>query len=83
MTTITDLAARIGPRDLGARLDLDLPDDELGRLARTFDGMLSRIDDAFERQRRFTGDAAHELRTPLSLMRSQVDLALARPRSAA
>ena len=45
--------------------------------------MLARIDDAFERQRRFTGDAAHGLRTPLSLMRSQVDLALARPRSAA
>jgi two-component system heavy metal sensor histidine kinase CusS len=45
--------------------------------------MLARIDDAFARQRRFTGDAAHELRTPLSLMRSQIDLALARPRSAA
>jgi signal transduction histidine kinase len=43
--------------------------------------MLARIDDAFERQRRFTGDAAHELRTPLSMMRSQVDFALARPRS--
>ena len=69
------------PATFGARLDLDLPDDELGRLARTFDAMLARIDDAFERQRRFTGDAAHELRTPLSLMRSQVDLALARPRS--
>ena len=62
-----------------ARLNLDLPDDELGRLARTFDAMLARIEDAFERQRRFTGDAAHELRTPLSLMRSQVDLALAGP----
>jgi heavy metal sensor kinase len=83
VTTITDLAKRIGPRDLGARLDLDLPNDELGRLARTLDDMFARIDDAFERQRRFTGDAAHELRTPLSMMRSQVDLALARPRSAA
>ena len=47
----------------------------------TFDAMLARIEEAFERQRRFTGDAAHELRTPLSLMRSQVDLALARPRT--
>ena len=83
VTTITDLAERIGPRDFSARLDLDLPNDELGRLAQTFDDMLARIDDAFERQRRFTGDAAHELRTPLSLMRSQVDLALARPRSTA
>ncbi|MBA2596383.1 MAG: HAMP domain-containing protein, partial [Chloroflexia bacterium] len=82
VATITTLAAGIGAGDLRSRLNLDLPDDELGRLANTFDGMLARIDDAFERQRRFTGDAAHELRTPLSLMRSQVDLALARPRSA-
>lgn len=81
VVTITNLAAGISADDLGARLNLDLPDDELGRLARTFDTMLARIDDAFSRQRRFTGDAAHELRTPLSLMRSQVDLALARPRS--
>jgi heavy metal sensor kinase len=78
---ITDLAARIGAGDLRSRLNLDLPDDELGRLARTFDAMLARIDDAFERQLRFTDDAAHELRTPLSMMRSQVDLTLARPRS--
>ena len=83
VATIPALAAGIGADDLGARLRLDLPDDELGRLAGAFNGMLQRIDDAFERQQRFTGDAAHELRTPLSLMRSQVDLALARPRSAA
>ena len=81
VATITALDGRIGGQDLHARLNLNLPDDELGRLARTFDGMLARIEDAFERQRRFAGDAAHELRTPLSLMRSQVDLALARPRS--
>lgn len=81
VATITALASRIGGEDLGARLDLQLPDDELGRLASTFDGMLARIEDAFERQRRFTSDAAHELRTPLTLIRSQVDLALARSRS--
>ncbi|MBA3528320.1 MAG: HAMP domain-containing protein, partial [Propionibacteriaceae bacterium] len=83
VAAITARAASINARDLSARLDLKLPDDELGRLARTFDGMLGRIEDAFERQRRFTGDAAHELRTPLSLMRSEVDLALARPRTPA
>lgn len=83
VSRITELAASIGGDELNARLNLTLPDDEVGRLARTFDGMLERIEDAFERQKRFTGDAAHELRTPLSLMRSQVDLALARPRSAA
>jgi heavy metal sensor kinase len=80
---ITRMASVIGAADLHARIDLPLPDDELGRLASTFNDMLGRIEDAFERQRRFTGDAAHELRTPLSLMRSQVDLSLARPRTAA
>lgn len=82
VVTITNLAAMISEQDLHPRLNLDLPDDELGRLAQTFDAMLARMENAFERQRRFTGDAAHELRTPLSLMRSQVDVALARPRSA-
>jgi signal transduction histidine kinase len=57
-------------------LNLDLPNDELGRLASTFDSMLGRIEESFQRQRQFTGDAAHELRTPLALMRSQIDLAL-------
>ena len=81
VATITRMAGSLGGSDFTARLGLDLPDDELGRLARTFDTMLGRIGDAFERQRRFTGDAAHELRTPLALIRGQVDLALARPRS--
>ncbi|MGI8964023.1 MAG: sensor histidine kinase [Thermomicrobiales bacterium] len=79
---ITLLANSIGERDLGERLNDRGPSDELGKLAATFDAMLARIEGAFERQRRFTGDAAHELRTPLSLMRSQVDIALSRPRSA-
>lgn len=83
VVTITELAGRISEQDLHARLQLDLPDDELGRLARTFDTMLARIEEAFERQRRFTGDAAHELRTPLTLMRSQIDVILAHPRSPA
>ena len=81
VATITRMASSLDGQDFAARLDLDLPDDELGRLARTFDAMLARIDDTFGRQRRFTGDAAHELRTPLSLMRGRVDLALTRPRS--
>ncbi len=81
LTRMTRLAETIGERDLHERFRLDLPDDEVGRLARTFNDMLSRIEAAFERQRRFTSDAAHELRTPISLIRSQVDLALARPRS--
>jgi methyl-accepting chemotaxis protein len=78
---ITHLAGQIDGDDLGSRLNLDLPDDELGRLASTFDSMLVRIDEAFQRQRQFTGDAAHELRTPLALMRSQIDLAMTQAES--
>ena len=81
VSRITQLARDVTANGLHARLNLDLPDDEIGRLARTFDAMLGRIDAGFERQRQFTGDAAHELRTPLSIMRSQVDLALSRPRT--
>lgn len=77
---ITRTAAGIGERDLTRRITLDLPDDEVGRLARTFNAMLDRIEDAFTRQRRFTADAAHELRTPLALIQSQLELALAQPR---
>jgi heavy metal sensor kinase len=78
---ITSMAASIQADDLGSRLHLDLPDDELGRLAQTLNAMLARIDIAFARQRQFTGDAAHELRTPLSLIRGQVDVTLSRQRS--
>jgi heavy metal sensor kinase len=81
VAAITNLAASISTNELQSRIDLDLPDDELGRLAQTFNAMLERIQEGFERQRRFTGDAAHELRTPLSMMRSEVDLALRQPRT--
>lgn len=81
VASITSLAATIDAHDLHTRLDLDLPDDELGRLARTFDTMLDRIAEQVERQQRFTGDAAHELRTPIAAMRAEVDLALSRTRS--
>ena len=60
---ITKLANRIGKSDLSQRIDLQLPNDEVGRLAQTFNRMLDRIQSAFQRQKRFTTDAAHELRT--------------------
>ncbi len=78
--TVTRLARRISAEDLSARLNLDLPDDELGRLARTFDEMIARLEGAFRRQRQFTGDASHELRTPLTALKGQVEVALSRPR---
>ncbi len=67
---ITRVAQTIGAGDLSQRLNLDLPDDELGRLARTFDEMIARLDEAFQRQRRFTANASHELRTPLTVLRA-------------
>jgi signal transduction histidine kinase len=65
---------------LSRRINLALPDDQIGRLARTFNGMLDRIEGAFQRQRQFTTDASHELRTPLTLMQNQIELALTQPR---
>jgi heavy metal sensor kinase len=76
-------AAAIGAHDLTQRLELHLPDDEVGRLAHTFNDMLARLDESFRRQRRFTADASHELRTPLAIVRGEIDVALEQPRSPA
>jgi len=80
---ITRTAQRIGAQDLSQRLNLNLPNDEVGRLARTFDAMLVRLDDAFRREREFTANASHELRTPLTVMRGEIDVVLQRPRERA
>jgi heavy metal sensor kinase len=77
---LTRLARRISAEDLGQRLDLRLPDDEVGRLARTFNEMIARLEDAFRRQRQFTADASHELRTPLTVIKGQIEVALQRER---
>lgn len=78
---ITRIAQQISADDFNRRIDLHGPDDEIGRLAHTFDSMIARLQAAFEQQRRFTADASHELRTPLTAMIGQIDVALERPRA--
>jgi len=78
---INALAASIaGGRDLSARIALQQTrgKDELHDLADTINRMLTRLEQAFEHERRFTADAAHELRTPLNAMRQQGEYALSR-----
>lgn len=77
---IAALATRIEATDLSRRLKPASEQDELGSLAATFDRMLDRLQAAFARQRRFTADASHELRAPLSVIRAEADLALRRSR---
>jgi heavy metal sensor kinase len=74
-------ADRLGAADLSGRLTVAQPDDELGRLANSFNGLLGRLAAAIESLRRFTSDAAHELRTPVAIIQGESDVALARERS--
>ena len=76
---ITATARRVSGENLGERIALHGPDDELKELADTFDGMLARLDGAFASQRHFVANASHELRTPLAIMRTEVDVTLADP----
>jgi signal transduction histidine kinase len=74
---ITGVARDIQATDLSRRIALDGPDDEMKELADTFDGMLGRLDEAFEGQRHFFQEASHELRNPLAVIRTNLDVALA------
>ena len=80
---ITATARRVSGENLGERIALHGPADELKELADTFDGMLGRLDGAFASQRHFVANASHELRTPLAIMRTEVDVALADPDASA
>lgn len=74
-------AALISESDLSQRLPVPGTGDEIATLAVTLNDMLDRLEQAFERQRRFVDDASHELRTPLGILRAELDLALRRQRS--
>ncbi len=75
-------AAAVTARSPG-RLPVPRSGDEISRLAVTLNDMLDRLQASFEHERRFVADASHELRTPLALLRTELELAIRRPRSAA
>ena len=79
---MTAAAQRISEDSLHERLALHGPQDELKELGDTIDGLLERLEVAFNAQRRFVANASHELRTPLTTMRAAIDVALAKPEPA-
>ena len=79
---ITAQARHIEAHALHERLQVARADDEFGQLARVLNDLFARLERAFQHQRQFIADAAHELRTPVAILRSQTDVALERPRPA-
>jgi signal transduction histidine kinase len=82
MAALAAEARRINDRNLDIRLPVPSAKDEISDLSRTLNQMLERIDKTFASVRTFTGNASHELRTPISLMRTEIEVALYRPRDA-
>jgi two-component system, OmpR family, sensor kinase len=74
-------ASAISTSEPDRRLPVPETGDELQRLAETLNGMLDRLHEALDRERRFVDEASHELRTPLGVLKAEVDLALKEPRT--
>jgi signal transduction histidine kinase len=79
LRTMATATQQITERNLHERLALSGPNDEVKHLADTIDGLLARLDNAFQAQRRFVANASHELRTPLTFDRALLEVALADP----
>ena len=78
---MTEAARRISAEHLAERLEETGVGDELDRLAATLNAMLGRLDDAFRQIRQFSADASHELQTPVTILKGELEVALRAPRS--
>jgi two-component system OmpR family sensor kinase len=76
LVEIERTSRRIAQGKLSMRIDPPATDDEIGRLARSFNQMIARLEEAFQRQKRFVGDVSHELRTPLTALSGSLEMLL-------
>jgi signal transduction histidine kinase len=74
---MAETLGQLGPTNMGTRLRVAGPSDEVHRLADSIDAMLDRVGDGYEAQRRFAANASHELRTPLATQRALIEISLA------
>lgn len=82
VNAIVEKANELSPMRLSERVPVPEADDELRSLSLTLNRLLDRLQQAFESQERFIADASHELKTPLAILRGELDLMKSRPRSA-
>ena len=73
---ITRMARKIEAGSLNERLNVSVPMDEIGRLAETFNDMIARLELSFKQVKQFTADASHELKTPLTVLKGEMEIAL-------